>query len=87
MKNKRIFGERDFRARFEKVLDRFDVQNNGVYLAEVDTAEADAAGLSNEEKEALFDYPDGSLENPVLPFPFSYADAERFSDEDRKSVV
>lgn len=76
MKNKRIFWGRDFRTRFKKELDRFDVQKNGVYLAEVDDE-----GLTEAEAAALRDDPKGSLESPVLPFPFSYTDAERFADD------
>ncbi len=76
MKNKRVFGERDFREYFKKVLDRFEVKKEGVFLAAGDMFED---LLSEDELAVLRPHPWKSRDNPALAFPFSYSDAEKFA--------
>lgn len=74
MKNKRIFGERDFCEYFKKVLDRFEIKKEGVFLAAGDIFEN---SLSEDELAVLRPHPYKSRGEPALAFPFSYSDAEK----------
>lgn len=77
MKNRRIFEKEDFHEYFKKVEGRFKIEERGVFLADIDE---DEMALSEQEADPLREYPWHSRSTPALAFPFSYSDAEEFTN-------